>query len=193
MYKIVCKDEELNYIYVGHTTVFIKRKCQHKKMSLTSTIKLYQTIRDNGGWDNFKMLQIESFPCNNNREAEAREDLLMIELKANMNDRRSFRNAKQYRHDNKERICEKKKQHYEANKEQILAQQKQYKEANKEQIKQYYQANKEQKKQYYEANKEQKKQYYEANKERINIQVRARYQAKKHNTAATTTEPAELF
>ena len=70
MYKIVCKDEELDYIYVGHTTNWTKRKNQHKNMSLTSTVKLYQTIRDNGGWDNFKMLQIESFPCNGDRDLE---------------------------------------------------------------------------------------------------------------------------
>ena len=31
------------------------------------------------------MLFIEKFPCNNNREAEAREQELMTEYKANMN------------------------------------------------------------------------------------------------------------
>ena len=59
MYKIVCKDEELNYIYVGHTTDFTKRKSGHKTKSRTSELKLYKTIREHGGWDNFKMLQIE--------------------------------------------------------------------------------------------------------------------------------------
>jgi predicted GIY-YIG superfamily endonuclease len=29
-YKIVCKDLNLNYCYVGHTTDFIRRKTAHK-------------------------------------------------------------------------------------------------------------------------------------------------------------------
>ena len=176
MYKIVCKDEELDYIYVGHTTNWTKRKYQHKIASLTYTNKLYKTIRDNGGWDNFKMLLIETFSCNNKREAEAREAQLMTVLKANMNQNCPFRTKKQYNEANKEKIIEQQKQHYEANKEQILERQKQHYEANKEQIleqqKQHYEANKEQilerrKQQYHEANKEKKQQHYEANKEKI--------------------------
>eukprot|EP00966_Prymnesium_polylepis_P118316 2735647-Prymnesium_polylepis.1 len=79
MYKTVCKDEDLDYVCVGHTTYWTKRKNKHKSASRTSERKLYQTIRDNGGWDNFKMLQLESFPCSNRREAEAREDQLMTD------------------------------------------------------------------------------------------------------------------
>jgi predicted GIY-YIG superfamily endonuclease len=29
-YKIVPNDTNLNFVYVGHTTNFVKRKCQHK-------------------------------------------------------------------------------------------------------------------------------------------------------------------
>ena len=206
MYKIVCKDEDLDYIYVGHTTNWTKRKYTHKNASLTYTNKLYQTIRENGGWNNFKMLLIETFSCNNKREAEAREAQLMTVLKANMNQNCPFRTKKQYNEANKEQILEQKKQYYEANKEEILEQQKQHYEANKEQIierqKQYRDANKEQilerQKQYRDANKyrisarnrevyqadaekiiERQKQYYKANKDRINARRRELYQAKK--------------
>ena len=176
MYQIVCKDEELDYMYVGHTTNWTKRKNKHKSDALTSERKLYQTIRENGGWDNFKMLQIESFPCNNRREAEAREDKLMTELKANMNHYRACRSKQQYHEENKEQIHERRKQHYEANREQILERQKQHHQANKEQIN-------ERKKQHYEANKERnnarRRKRYEANKDRINAKRRELYQAKK--------------
>ena len=47
-------------------------------------------IRENGGWDCFSMVKIEDFPCENGRDAEAREDQLMRELKANMNGQRAF-------------------------------------------------------------------------------------------------------
>jgi len=186
MYQIKCNDPDVDHVYVGHTTDFTKRKSQHKTGSKSSDRKLYRTIRENGGWDNFKMLQVETFPCNNKREAEAREDQLMTALRANMNQNRAFmtreqicerdkQQQKKYCEANKEHIAERRKQHYEANKERI----KQYHEANKERIaerhKQHYEANKEQlaerRKQHYQANKEriaeQKKQYREANKERI--------------------------
>jgi hypothetical protein len=164
MYKIVCKDEELNYIYVGHTTDFTKRKSGHKTKSRTSELKLYKTIREHGGWDNFKMLQIETFPCNNRREAEAREDKLMTELKANMNHYRASRSKKEFNQDNKEKIREQNKTYYEANKEHVRERHKQYHEANKEQLyermKQYQETNK-------EHIREQKKTHYEANKDKI--------------------------
>jgi len=158
---------------VGHTTDFTKRKCQHKRNSKSYDLKLYQTIRENGGWDNFKMLQVEPFPCNNRREAQAREDQLMTELKANMNQYRAFRTMQQYKEANRERINEQKKQYYEENKEQILEKQKK------------------QKKQYYEENKEQilekQKKYKKENEERINERNRARYHAKKQSIAASAS------
>eukprot|EP00966_Prymnesium_polylepis_P243187 5623855-Prymnesium_polylepis.1 len=191
MYKIVCKDEELDYVYVGHTTNWTKRKNSHKSKSLNSGIKLYQTIRENGGWDNFKMILIETFSCNNKREAEAREDMLMIELKANMNQIHPFRTKKQYFEANKEQILEQQKKYQDANKEKLIEQRKQHYEANKEEIleqrKQYHDANKERinekKQQHYEANKEKiiewQKQYRDANKDSIKAKRKALNQAKK--------------
>jgi hypothetical protein len=32
-------------------------------------------MREHGGWENFVMIQIEEFPCETKREAEAREEL----------------------------------------------------------------------------------------------------------------------
>ena len=48
-------------------------------------MKLYQMIRENGGWDMFRMIEIEKYPCNDRREAEKRENEVMKSLKASMN------------------------------------------------------------------------------------------------------------
>ena len=95
IYKIVCKDLNVTDLYVGSTSNFIKRKYTHK-FSCTSennkkyNFKVYQIIRENGGWDNWDMIEIEKFSCINKREAEAEEDKVMRELKATMNMIRAF-------------------------------------------------------------------------------------------------------
>jgi hypothetical protein len=136
IYKIVCKDEDCDYIYVGHTTDFVKRKCHHKSSCNNPSSKEYNNkkyveMRNNGGFDNFKMLEIKKFPCNDKREAETEEDKVMIELDANMNTIRASRNKKQWINDNKEQYKQYKKQYYEDNKEQRI----QYYETNKAKIK----------------------------------------------------------
>jgi hypothetical protein len=166
-------------VYVGHTTDFTKRKNCHKRTcnnenTKAFNYKLYKMIRANGGWDSFKMVMIEEYPCMNKLEACRREDECMRQLKATMNSRvavldkeKAMEYHKQYNNKyyeaNKEKLSEQKKQYYEANKEKLLEQHKQYLEANKEKILQ--QVNK-----YREANKEkcieQHKQYYEANREK---------------------------
>ena len=94
IYKIEHFENE-SLVYVGHTTNFSKRKGQHKSNCMNENgkafnLKLYQMIRGNGGWDCFKMIEVEKYPCKDKREAERRENEVMKELKANMNDRQSF-------------------------------------------------------------------------------------------------------
>jgi hypothetical protein len=94
MYKIQHNDDE-SLLYVGSTTNFNNRKSHHKCACINENdkkhnLKVYKMIRDNGGWDCFSMTKIEDFPCENGRDAEAREDQHMRELKANMNSVRAF-------------------------------------------------------------------------------------------------------
>jgi hypothetical protein len=42
------------------------------------------------GWENFAMIEIEKFPCENNRQLEAREEYWRKELHATLNGRQSF-------------------------------------------------------------------------------------------------------
>ena len=84
IYKIQHNEKE-DLIYVGHSTNFVERKKQHKRVTNTSQVKVYQMIRDNGGWDNFSCVIVHNFPCSTFEEARTEEDKVMRYLKANMN------------------------------------------------------------------------------------------------------------
>ena len=87
IYKIVCKNLEITDCYVGNTTDFRKRKYKHKFHSKIDNYnyKIYKIIRENGGWDNWDMIEIEKFSCKDANEAKARERYWYEELKANLN------------------------------------------------------------------------------------------------------------
>ena len=115
IYKIECINDD-RLVYVGHTTNFEKRKIQHKnnckyEKEKGFNYKLYQMIRENGGWDEFKMIEEEKYPCNDKREAEKRENEVMKELKSTMNTKKSFISE--------EEIKENEKIYYAVNKEKI--------------------------------------------------------------------------
>ena len=60
IYKITCDDSNISDLYVGHTTNFVQRKHAHKQSCINEKspnykYKLYEVIRNNGGWENWKM------------------------------------------------------------------------------------------------------------------------------------------
>ena len=87
IYKIYCNDDTITDIYVGHTTHFIQRKYQHKVLSNESknVLKIYKTIRENGGWDNWSMVEIAIYNCKNSTEARIKEQIHYEELHASLN------------------------------------------------------------------------------------------------------------
>jgi hypothetical protein len=141
-------------IYVGHTTNWDRRKYSHKQRCLKENnskhnLKLYQMMRGNGGWEMFRMIEIEKYPCNDRREAEKRECEVMKELRANMNmilsyvseeenKRRKTEYNKYYFQTHKDIIQEVRKDYHkeyrELNKEKIQINKKEYIEKNKEVI-----------------------------------------------------------
>lgn len=79
IYKIVCKNPEVTDSYVGSTTNFKRRQKEHKKHcnnenSKSYNLKVYQFIRDNGGFDNWEFIEI----CKAN-ECKNKQDLLKLE------------------------------------------------------------------------------------------------------------------
>jgi len=101
IYKIVCNDLNITECYVGHTTNFVQRKNFHKtscnnQKTHNSNYKIYQTIRDDGGWDNWSMIEVEKYPCNDINEATARERHWYEQLNSKLNSRYPGRTKKEY-------------------------------------------------------------------------------------------------
>jgi hypothetical protein len=105
-------------------------------------MKIYKIINENGGWDNFSMVKIETCLCESKAEAVEIERRYYDELNENkMNSIRAMittgeakkkmaEYGKQYSNDNKAKIQEYYKQYYIDNKQAIKANQM----ANKEKI-----------------------------------------------------------
>lgn len=137
VYKIVCKDDNIKDCYVGHTTNFKNRKNQHKKYSNNNNLdkshfKLYTTIRENEGWNNWDMVEIERYDCKDIYEARKYEYKWIKELKANLNyvlpydkdikeciKERYNSKQKEYREKHKQQLNEKSKEYYQNNKQQL--------------------------------------------------------------------------
>ena len=87
IYKIYCNDNSISDVYVGHTTNFTNRKTQHKLScnNLNNKFKLYDTIRQNGGWNNWNMVEIAEYNCKDKTEARIKEQQHYEELKATLN------------------------------------------------------------------------------------------------------------
>ena len=87
IYKIYCNDAAISDLYVGHTVNFVQRKLAHKYYCNNDKInnKLYNTIRQNGGWDNWKMDIVGVYNCANLHEAKIKEQEFFISLNATLN------------------------------------------------------------------------------------------------------------
>ena len=87
IYKIFCKDNDITDTYIGHTTNFSKRKYQHKIScnNLENKLKIYEIIREKGGWDNWNMIEIAKYNCKDNTEARIKEQEHYQLLKASLN------------------------------------------------------------------------------------------------------------
>ena len=113
IYKIVCNDLNIKDLYVGHTINFISRKSYHKSAcndihNNDHNMKVYQFIRDNGGWNNWSMIEIEKYPCNDGNEARKRErhyvELLGAQLNRVIPSRSRKESSDKYYQDHREQL-----------------------------------------------------------------------------------------
>jgi len=134
------------FTYYGSTKNFKQRMRQHKsacnkKNNRCYNVKIYKTIRDNGGWEQFTKEIVED-NIETKQQWKERETYYFRNFRCNMNTHRNM--TEEERKENKKNgnkaYCEK-------NKEQIKGNKKVYREKNKEKIKAkakvYYQNNKE--------------------------------------------------
>lgn len=179
-YKFVCKDPNILYSYVGHTTNYSSRKNSHKSdcnnsISTRYNFPLYVFMREQGGWNNWSMVQIHSQICTNSLEARQIEQELLEKQQFKLNAYKAYQSEEQHKIYEEEY----KKKYYEKNKERISIQKAEYRQKNKEHFDikgaEYREKNKEQiriqKAEYYQKNKEQKikqqSKYAEEHKEKI--------------------------
>ena len=96
IYKIYCKDENIKDVYVGHTINFTQRKYSHVKAcnNLNNSVRIYKTIRANGGWENWTMVEIATYCCKNLTEARIKENEHYNELQASLNSSQPYVNRK---------------------------------------------------------------------------------------------------
>jgi len=142
IYKICC-DDLPEFIYIGSTKSFRHRKSSHKSSyNKGDTKKLYTTIRENGGWDNWRMVIVEDIGEVSLTQARIKEEEHRVKLNANLNtlscyltteqkkekQREYFKNwnnnnttretyMKEWKEQNKEKINESRRQYYQKNKE----------------------------------------------------------------------------
>ena len=168
IYKIISKDSNITNFYIGSTTNWTKRKQNHKNScnnvnDKKYNLQVYQIIRQNGGFENFNMILIEDYPCENKRESEKREQYWKDLLKPDMNMINAFTmefniniNPEEYYKEsyqiNKDKINKYGKEYRKNNKDKMKELNKIYRETNKDKIKEY-------RKIYSEKNKEKKIEY----------------------------------
>ena len=133
IYKICCKNPEFKQEYVGSTTSFKHRKAQHKH-NCTSPISksynyyVYSFIRENGGWDNWKMIEVEKYQALDKNDLDKRERHWVETLKSTLNQHRlclteDEKLYKETRHNyienNRDKINDRRRTYYDKNKEHI--------------------------------------------------------------------------
>jgi|AntAceMinimDraft_1070359.scaffolds.fasta_scaffold97389_2 hypothetical protein len=120
IYKIQHLEND-KLLYVGHTTNFTKRTYDHKyNAKHNKKYKVYEMIRNNGGWESFSMIKLYDYPCINLQEARTEEDKAMRELKSTLNNNQALQDIhkklnreKLYRDANKEIMKEYNKKYQE--------------------------------------------------------------------------------
>lgn len=83
IYKISCKDKNVFFVYIDYTTNFRNKKNFHKGMTngCRTDIELYNKIRENGGWENWEMVELYRFHCKDKTEALDKKKYIELQYK----------------------------------------------------------------------------------------------------------------
>jgi len=89
-YKIRCKNPDVKDVYIGHTINFVERKRAHKhsctyENNSNYNCKVYNVIRQYGGWDSWKMEIIAFHECEDQYAARKLEQKYFEEHNATLN------------------------------------------------------------------------------------------------------------
>jgi len=89
-YQIASLDETIEFMYIGSTIDFIRRKHEHKKTcnnekNKNYNLPIYKFIRENGNWSNFYIVPIEEAEFETKLQARIHEHQLIEKYKLNKN------------------------------------------------------------------------------------------------------------
>jgi len=164
IYIIKHKTDDTKKVYVGSTINLKERIWKHKsscnnEKNKNYNNKIYQYLRENGGFIQYEFIILEFYVCNFKHELLCKEDDYIKMYDNNLNQLRAYLTDEEHKMKNNEKS-------------------KKYYDDNKEKIKEEYNENKDifsqRRKKYHEKNKdiinEKKKEKYNENKEKINEQ-----------------------
>jgi len=95
-YIIKNRNPDILHRYIGSTTDVKSRIRNHRYSSTFKTSKLYRTIRELGGWDNWMLVVYEKYPCDNRLEAIKREEELRLLIGCDLNSNICYKSADLY-------------------------------------------------------------------------------------------------
>lgn len=109
VYKLMCNNPEISDFYIGSTDNLRKRKYQHKQNcnhinSAAYNFYVYQFIRNNGGFENWNISQIDEVKYDTKNELHARERFHIDSLNASLNKKIPTKTQKERNEENKEEL-----------------------------------------------------------------------------------------
>jgi len=141
IYKLCCKNTNIKEEYIGSTINFNERKRTHRHSCNNTNdkhynIKVYQFIRDNGGFDeNWDMVLIEKYPCESKLYLKKRERYWIELLECKLNCQLPSRTREEYYETNFDKIKEYRREYYIENAVELKEKAKIYNQEHKEEIK----------------------------------------------------------
>ena len=139
IYILKHKTDDTKEYYVGSTKDF-KQRCQFHKVRCNNqndkkyNLKVYKYIRENGGWEHWKIVKLYDYPCKNKYKLEQEERRAIEAYKSTLNNFIPTRTNAEYRHEHREYYKEYARKYREDNKEEVNAKQRQYHQNNREEI-----------------------------------------------------------
>ena len=172
IYKIICKDPIIEECYVGKTKNYTAQKCSHKAKVINNNHQpLYNFIRENKGWNNWRMCILERFEDYDIDKLQEREQYWRARLNAKLENNVLLKskkekkkiNHKEYYQLNKNSFSVNSKKYRENNKEKVMEKIREWKKNNPDKVRLYRENKREQnlikQKEIYQKNKEVRKQY----------------------------------
>ncbi len=106
-YRLICRDPTIVEVYVGHTCNETKRRYQHKRDSTyphrkNHNARVYQFIRNHGGFENWQLLVHEEKKCENKVDVGLRERFWVEHYGATLNKNVPSRTRKEWDAANRE-------------------------------------------------------------------------------------------